>query len=115
MIEMAFLNFEMDLCEQILAQNEQEVSGYGVFDPEPLAVPSNATQLTNRRPTQVKELSPRTGMMATAIRLPDQKALCCWSAISPRTLSSNRRSSPSTRSRSRRPYPRVAGLRNHAR
>ena len=58
-IEMAFLNFEMDLCEQILAQNEQKIHDYGVFDPEPLLVPSNATQLTNRRPPQVKEQTAR--------------------------------------------------------
>ena len=45
LIEMGFLNFEMDLCEQILAQNEEKIRDYGVFDPEPLPVPSNAIQL----------------------------------------------------------------------
>ena len=67
LIEMGFLNMEMDICELILAQNEQKIRDYGVFDPEPLPVPSNATQLTNRRPPQVKEMSPRADMLAAAI------------------------------------------------
>jgi hypothetical protein len=66
-IELGFLNFEIDLCEQILAANELTIREYGVFDPEPLPVPSNAVQLPNRRPIPVKELSPRAGMLASAI------------------------------------------------
>ncbi len=66
-IEMAFLNFEIDLCEQVLAQNEQKIRDYAVFDPEPLLVPCNAIQLSNRRPVQVKEQQPRWEMKAWAI------------------------------------------------
>ncbi len=81
---MAFLNFEMDLCEQILAQNEQKIRDYGVFDPEPLLVPSNATQLPNRRPPQVKEQTPRAGMMASAIPpCRTKRRPAAWSATSP--------------------------------
>jgi hypothetical protein len=73
MIELGFLNFEIDLCEQILAQNEGTIRDYGVFDPEPLPVPPNAVQIANRRPTPVKELTPRPGMLAAAIPLRDGK------------------------------------------
>jgi hypothetical protein len=74
-IEMAFLNFEIDLCERVLAQNEQKIREYGVFDPEPLMVPSNATQLQNRRPVPVKEQRPRDGMRAWAIPTADRKGV----------------------------------------
>ena len=73
LIELGFLNFEMDVCEQILAQNEEKIREYGVFDPEPLPVPPNAVQLPNRRPVPVKELSPKPGMLAAAIPLHDGK------------------------------------------
>ncbi len=72
-IEMGFLNAEIGLCESILAQNEQNFHEYGVFDPDPLPVPSNATQLSSRRPPQIKELSPRPGMLAAAIPLKENK------------------------------------------
>ena len=74
-IEMAFLNFEMDVCERVLAQNEQKLRDYGVFDPEPLLVPSNATQLQNRRPVPVKEQKPRYGMRAWGIPTADRKGV----------------------------------------
>jgi hypothetical protein len=73
LIELGFLNFEMDLCEQILAQNENKIRDYSVFDPEPVPVPSNAIQIANRRPIPVKELTPRWGMLAAAIPLRDRK------------------------------------------
>ena len=44
-IEMGFLNFEMDICEQILAQNEDKIRDYSVFDPEP---PPGALQCRRR-------------------------------------------------------------------
>ena len=55
MIEMGFLNFEIDLCEQILAQNEDTIREYGVFDPEPLPVPSE------RRPVAEPSADSREG------------------------------------------------------
>ncbi len=74
-IEMSFLNFEMDMCEHILAQNELKTRDYNVFDPEPLLVPSNATQLTTRRPAKVKEQQPRPGMKAWSIPTPDRRGV----------------------------------------
>jgi hypothetical protein len=68
-IEMSFLNLEIDLCEQILAQNEEKIRDFDVFDPDPLPLPSNATQNPNRRAAPVKELSPRPGMLAAAVPL----------------------------------------------
>jgi hypothetical protein len=72
-IEMSFLNLEIDLVEQILAQNETKIRDYSVFDPPPLPVPSNATQLANKRPTPTKEQTPRPGMIASAVPLIDRK------------------------------------------
>jgi hypothetical protein len=72
-IEMSFLNLEIDLCERILAQNEEKIRDYDVFDPEPLPLPSNAIQQTQRRPTPVKELLPRPGMLAAAVPLLGRK------------------------------------------
>ncbi len=74
-IEMSFLNFEMDMCEHILAQNELKTRDYNVFDPEPLLVPSNATQLTSRRPVRVKEQTPAPGMKAWTIPTPDRRGV----------------------------------------
>ena len=72
---MAFLNFEIDLCEQVLAQNQQKIRDYDVYDPEPLLVPSNAVQLPNRRPMQAKEQQPREDMRAWAIPTADRKGV----------------------------------------
>jgi len=73
-IEMSLLNLEIDLCEQILAQNEAKIREYGVYDPEPLALPSNAIQIPQgRKPPVLKELSPRPGMRAAAVPLVDRK------------------------------------------
>jgi hypothetical protein len=73
-IEMSLLNLEIDLCEQILAQNDSKIRDYGVYDPEAPFLPSNAIQLPQgRRPQAVKEPSPRPGMKAAAIPLQDRK------------------------------------------
>jgi hypothetical protein len=72
-IELSFLNLEIDLVERNLAQNEGRIRPYDVYDPAPLLVPSNATQLGQRRPTPVKELTPRVGMLASAVPLIDRK------------------------------------------
>ena len=47
---MSFLNLEIDLCEQILAENDEAIPLYPVFDPDPLPVPSNAIQLPSKKP-----------------------------------------------------------------
>jgi hypothetical protein len=72
-IEMTFLNFEIDICEQILAENDQAIPFYSVFDPDPLPVPSNANQLQSKKPPKKPELLPRGDMRASAIKLRDRK------------------------------------------
>jgi len=72
-IEMCFLNLEIDLCEQILAENDKTIPLYSVYDPEPLPVPSNATQKPSRRPVPVPELTPRGDLRAAAVALSDRK------------------------------------------
>jgi hypothetical protein len=72
-IEMSFLNLEIDLCEQILAENDRSISMYSLFDPEPVAVPTNATQLGTKRATALPELKPRGDLRGAAIPLRDRK------------------------------------------
>ncbi len=73
LIEMSFLNFEVDLCEQILAENDLSIPLYSVFDPDPLPVPSNAVQLPTKRPPRKAELAPRGELKAAAVGLRDRK------------------------------------------
>jgi hypothetical protein len=71
LIEMSFLNLEIDLCEEILAQNVEPIPLYFVYDPDPPVIPPNPTN--QRRPKQVKELDPRPGMRAASVALRDRK------------------------------------------
>jgi hypothetical protein len=71
LIEMSFLNLEIDLCEEILAQNVEPIPLYSVYDPDPPVIPPNATNI--RRPRMIKELTPRPGMRAASIALRDRK------------------------------------------
>ena len=54
-IEMSFLNLEIDLCEQILAENDMAIPLYNVFDPDPLPVPDQ------RHPVADQEAAEETG------------------------------------------------------
>jgi hypothetical protein len=72
-IEMCFLNLEIDLCEQILAENDQVIPFYPVFDPDPLPVPSNANQLSSKKPPKLAEFKPRGELRAAAVALRDRK------------------------------------------
>ena len=72
-IEMSFLNLEIDLCEQILAENDKSISMYSLFDPEPVALPSNATQMPSKRAVALPELKPRGDLRGAAIPLRDRK------------------------------------------
>ncbi len=72
-IELSFLNLEIDLCETILAENDKAIPWYQVFDPDPLPVPSNAIQLSTKRPVSKKENNPREDLQAAAISLRDRK------------------------------------------
>ena len=70
---MTFLNLEIDVCEQILAENHDSITLYNVFDPDPLPVPSNAVQLPTKRPPRKPELQPRGQLKAAAVALRDRK------------------------------------------
>ena len=70
-IEMSFLNLEIDLFEDVLAENVDPIRPYGVFDPNPPVIPPNATR--KRRQASVPELPPRQGMLAAAIPLRERK------------------------------------------
>jgi hypothetical protein len=72
-IEMSFLNLEIDLCEQILAENDKTIPVYSLFDPEPLMVPTNATQQSMKRPASLPELQPKGELRGAAIPLRDRK------------------------------------------
>jgi hypothetical protein len=72
-IELSFLNFEIDLCESILADNDRAIPWYSLYDPDPLPVPSNAIQLPSKRPPQKKENTPKGDLHAAAISLKDRK------------------------------------------
>ncbi len=73
LIEMSFLNLEIDICEQILAENDKTIRIYNVFDPDPLPVPSNAVQLPSKKPPQKPELKPRGELRGAAVALRDRK------------------------------------------
>ncbi len=73
LIEMSFLNLEIDLCEQILAENDTAIPLYNVFDPDPLPIPSNAIQLQSKKPVKLGENKPRSDLRAAAVGLRDRK------------------------------------------
>jgi hypothetical protein len=72
LIELGFLNAEVDICEEILAQNVKRIPIYDVFDPEPLDRPTTAN-VNQRKMPQVKELPPKPGLKAAAISLEGHK------------------------------------------
>ncbi len=73
LIEMSFLNLEIDLVEEILARNVDQITMYDVFDPDPPILPVNPTPGMTQRVKPLKELPPRPGMKAAAIMLPHNK------------------------------------------
>src|SRR4029077_12095388 len=72
LIEMTFLNAEIDLCEEILAQNVEPIPVYDVFDPDPLDRPTTAN-VNQRKMPQVKELPPKPGLRAATVSLRGHK------------------------------------------
>jgi hypothetical protein len=74
LIEMAFLNEEVDLCESILARSSDTIPVYGVFDPDPPDLPPPGSPLgTKIRPQ--KEFPPKPGLLASAIAADRKGAL----------------------------------------
>jgi hypothetical protein len=74
LIEMAFLNEEIDLCESILARSSDPIPFYGVFDPDPPDLPPPGTPPGTRVRPQ-KELAPKPGLLAAAIAAERRGAL----------------------------------------
>lgn len=73
LIEMSFLNLEIDICEQILAENDTKIPMYNVFDPDPLPIPANAIQQSSKKPIKLPELTPRGELRGAAIAMRDRK------------------------------------------
>jgi hypothetical protein len=69
LIEMAFLNEEIDLCESILGRGKFHDKPYNLFDPDPPVLPPPGYLAVGRRPPKVKEFGPRVGLRATATDL----------------------------------------------
>jgi hypothetical protein len=74
LIEMAFLNEEIDLCESILARSADPIPVYGVFDPDPPDLPPPGALPGTRVRTQ-KEFAPKPGLLAAAIAAERKGAL----------------------------------------
>ena len=74
LIELAFLNEEIDLFESILARSADPIPTYNVFDPDPPDIPPPGFPVGYRmRPT--KELPPRPTLLASAIPVERKGAL----------------------------------------
>lgn len=69
LIEMAFLNEEIDLCESILGRGKIHDKPYKLFDPDPPVIPPPGYLAVGRRPPKVKEFGPRVGLRASATDL----------------------------------------------
>jgi len=74
LIELAFLNEEIDLCESILARSSDPIPVYNVFDPDPPDLPPPGTPLGTRVRLQ-KEFTPKPGLLASAIAAERKGAL----------------------------------------
>ena len=74
LIEMHFLNLEIDLCEEIIAASPDVKSSLLPVFPPPLPdVPTNATQQPSKRQKSVPELPPKPGMGAGTIVMGERK------------------------------------------
>ena len=72
LIEMNFLNAEIDLLEDIIARNIDAIAEYPVLDPDPAERPTTANVNMKRMPL-VKEQAGKPGLHAASIRLKDGK------------------------------------------
>jgi hypothetical protein len=72
LLEMGFLNAEIDLFEGILAGNIAPISNYSVFDPDPPDRPTVANVNQKRMPL-LKEFDGKPGLYAAAIPLVGSK------------------------------------------
>lgn len=74
LIEMAFLNEEIDLCESILARSSDPIPVYGVFDPDPPNLPPPGSLPGTKIRTQ-KEFAPKKGLLVSSIAAEQRGAL----------------------------------------
>jgi hypothetical protein len=74
LIELAFLNEEIDLFESILARSADPIPTYNVFDPDPPDIPPPGFPVGFRLRPQ-KELPPRPTLLAAAISVERKGAL----------------------------------------
>ena len=72
LIEMGFLNAEIDLFEGLLAGNIRRIAEYPVFDPDPPDRP-NMPNTNQKRMPLIKEFSGKPGLFAAAIPLAGSK------------------------------------------
>jgi hypothetical protein len=74
LLEMHFLNLEIDLCEEIIAQSvEVKSSLLPMFPPPAPDLPSNATQQQTKRQKSTPEVPPIPGMGAGTIVMGERK------------------------------------------
>jgi hypothetical protein len=74
LIELAFLNEEIDLFESILARSADPIPTYNVFDPDPPDIPPPGSAVGSRVRPQ-RELEPRPTLLAAAISVERKGAL----------------------------------------
>jgi hypothetical protein len=72
LIEMAFLNEEIDLCEAILANSSDPIPLLDTHDPDPPTLPPPGSRVNQRLPV-IKERGPHPGVQAAAINTRDHK------------------------------------------
>ncbi len=69
LLEMSFLNAEVDLLEDILAGNTKTIADYKVYDPDPAERPATANVMQKRMPV-IKEPDGKPGLYTAAVPLP---------------------------------------------
>ncbi|SIN81073.1 hypothetical protein SAMN05444166_1014 [Singulisphaera sp. GP187] len=74
LIEMAFLNEEIDLCESILANGKGVIPLYNTYDPDPPVLPPLGSSPT-LQVAKTKEMRPHPSIKAAGIGTLDHKAM----------------------------------------
>jgi hypothetical protein len=74
LIELAFLNEEIDLVESVLARSTDPIPTYNVFNPDPSDIPPPGSPIGTRVRPQ-KELGPRPGLQVASISVERKGAL----------------------------------------
>lgn len=69
LLEMSFLNAEIDLLEDILAANTKTIADYKVYDPDPAERPATANVNQKRMPV-IKEADGKPGLHTAGVPLP---------------------------------------------